>query len=48
MNMHYCDIFSDCYRCPAPFCPYEKYEDDGSPSGYEPEEEYDDDEDRLA
>lgn len=26
MNSHYCDIFSDCYRCSAPYCPYEKYE----------------------
>lgn len=30
MDSHYCDIFSDCYRCPAPFCPYEKYDDDGN------------------
>lgn len=29
MDSHYCDIFSDCYRCPAPFCPYEKYDDAG-------------------
>lgn len=27
MDMHYCDIFSDCFRCPVPFCPYEKLED---------------------
>ena len=26
MNMHYCDIFGDCYHCPAAFCPYEKLE----------------------
>ena len=26
MDMHYCDIFTDCYHCPAPFCPYEKLE----------------------
>lgn len=24
--MHYCDIFGDCYHCPAAFCPYEKLE----------------------
>ena len=27
MDMHYCDIFTDCYHCPAPFCPYEKYDE---------------------
>lgn len=27
MNMHYCDIFGDCCHCPAPYCPYEKYDD---------------------
>ena len=27
MDMHYCDIFTDCYHCPVPFCPYEKLED---------------------
>lgn len=29
MDMHYCDIFTDCYRCPVPFCPYEKLDDWG-------------------
>ena len=28
MTMHYCDIFGDCYHCPASFCPYEKLETD--------------------
>ena len=28
MNLHYCDIFGDCYHCPAPYCPYEKLEPD--------------------
>jgi len=28
MDMHYCDIFTDCYHCPAPYCPYEKLEPD--------------------
>lgn len=27
--MHYCDIFTDCYHCPAPYCPYEKLDDWG-------------------
>lgn len=27
MEMHYCDIFSDCFHCPAPFCPYEKLDE---------------------
>lgn len=27
MNSHYCDIFGDCWHCPAPVCPHEKYED---------------------
>lgn len=27
MISHYCDIFTDCYHCPAPFCPYEKYDE---------------------
>lgn len=26
--MHYCDIFTDCYHCPAPVCPYEKRDPD--------------------
>jgi hypothetical protein len=26
--LHYCDIFSECYHCPVPFCPYEKLDDD--------------------
>ena len=42
MTMHYCDIFSDCYRCPVPFCPYEKL-DDGSDSGWADEEDTDED-----
>ena len=29
MDMHYCDIFSECFHCPVPFCPYEKLEDWG-------------------
>lgn len=32
--MHYCSIFSDCYRCPVPFCPYEKLED-GTDAGWD-------------
>ena len=27
MTNHYCDIFTDCWHCPCPVCPYEKYED---------------------
>lgn len=27
MMMHYCDIFTDCFHCPVPFCPYEKLDD---------------------
>ena len=41
MDSHYCDIFSDCYRCPAPFCPYEKYDDDAGDEERETEEGYD-------
>lgn len=46
MDMHYCDIFSDCYHCPCPFCPYEKL-DDGTDSGWSEIDEmmYEDDED---
>ena len=44
MDMHYCDIFSDCYRCPVPFCPYEKL-DDGGRSGDAVEEPEEEDED---
>lgn len=33
MDMHYCDIFTDCYHCPSPFCPYEKL-DDGTEAGW--------------
>ena len=44
-DMHYCDIFSDCFHCPVPFCPYEKL-DDGTDSGWsEIEDEMYDDED---
>ena len=43
MDAHYCEIFSDCYRCPAPFCPYEKL-DDGTDGGWEPEEYQEEDE----
>lgn len=38
MDMHYCDIFGDCYHCPARFCPYEKYETDWQDDA-EPDEE---------
>jgi len=41
MDNHYCDIFSDCYRCPAPFCPYEKYDDDRDDADEEENEEGD-------
>ena len=37
-DLHYCDIFSDCYRCPVPYCPYEKL-DDESYSGWANEDE---------
>ena len=26
MNNFYCDIFTDCYHCPAPVCPYNRRE----------------------
>jgi hypothetical protein len=39
MDMHYCDIFSDCYRCPVPFCPYEKLDDWGQDVQDETDEE---------
>lgn len=48
MDMHYCEIFSDCYRCPCPFCPYEKLEDgtdwmtDGAEEADEQEEQDED------
>ena len=44
MDMHYCDIFSDCYHCPVPFCPYEKLED-GTEAGLDMEAEAEDEED---
>jgi hypothetical protein len=43
MDMHYCDIFSDCYHCPVPFCPYEKLEDWGQ-DGYTVDDEQEDEE----
>ena len=44
-DFHYCDIFSDCYRCPVPFCPYEKLEGwDREP--VEVEEEFEEEEDQ--
>lgn len=27
MVLHYCDIFGDCYHCPAAYCPYEKLDE---------------------
>lgn len=33
MDMRYCDIFSECFHCPVPFCPYEKLED-GTDAGW--------------
>ena len=42
MDMHYCDIFGDCYHCPVAFCPYEKLErdwDDDSRKDDDKEEE---------
>lgn len=41
MNMHYCDIFTDCYHCPAPYCPYEKLDDDQRREDEDYEEEDD-------
>jgi hypothetical protein len=43
MDMHYCDIFSDCYHCPCPFCHYEKLEDWGQ-DGYMIDNEQEDEE----
>ena len=43
MVNRYCDIFTDCYHCPAPFCPYEKLDDD-SFSGLAAEDEAEDEE----
>ena len=45
LDMHYCTIFTDCYHCPAPVCPYEKDNEDGYGNGYDDEDEDDDDED---
>ena len=46
MDAHYCDIFSECYNCPVPFCPYEKLDEQGQDGEWEEvEEEEDDDED---
>ena len=45
LDMHYCTIFTDCYHCPAPFCPYEKENEDGYGNGYDDEDTDDDDED---
>lgn len=36
--MHYCDIYTDCWRCPVAFCPYEKL-DDGTDAGWEENED---------
>ncbi len=41
MDMHYCDIFGDCYHCPAAVCPYEKYEHNFREDDEKPEEEED-------
>jgi hypothetical protein len=45
MDMHYCDIFTDCYHCPCPFCPYEKL-DDRTDSGWQDDEYEDEEEDQ--
>ena len=48
MDMHYCDIFGDCNRCPVPFCPFEKLDDweqEGPEMDDEPEIEEEDQDD---
>lgn len=46
MDMHYCDIFGDCFRCPCPFCPYEKL-DDGTESGWAADDEVETDDEEI-
>lgn len=46
MDMHYCDIFTDCYHCPVPFCPYEKL-DDRTESGWAADDEIETDDEEI-
>ena len=46
MDMHYCDIFTDCYHCPVPFCPYEKL-DDRTESGWAIDDEVETDDEEI-
>ena len=41
MEMHYCTIFGDCCHCPAPYCPYEKLDDDRRREDEDEEDEED-------
>jgi hypothetical protein len=47
MELHDCDIFDNCARCPIAFCPYEKLDPDWLDGMDEQEEldEMDEDED---
>lgn len=40
-NFHYCEIFSDCFHCPVPFCPFEKLEDGMEAGGVETDDDLD-------
>lgn len=46
--MHYCDIFGDCFHCPASFCPYEKLEPGMYDGGYETDEADDEEEEDIC
>ena len=43
-EMTFCDLFTECWHCPIPYCPYEKL-GDGSESGFDDEADRDDEDD---
>ena len=45
--MDFCEIFSDCFRCPVPFCPYEKLDRNWLDGETELDEELDEDEEEI-
>ena len=46
-DTHYCDIFTDCYHCPVPFCPYEKLDSWCEHANYVTDDEVEPDDEEI-
>ena len=46
-DMHYCDIFTDCYHCPVPFCPFEKLDSWCEHTNYVTDDEIEQDDEEI-